>query len=70
MQGFRFYQRNVTNIIEVVIEREKAMRSYIVWDFTAIYERGAVVRDGGLWLTYDIPAFVEARDKSQPTKSR
>ncbi len=61
-----------TNLVEIVLERKEAMRSYIVWDFKIIFESDGWVRinDGGLWLTYDLPAFVEAYDRSQPAKSK
>lgn len=62
--------RNGTSVIEVVVDRDQALRSYLVWDHEGIYERGAMVMDGGIWLTYDIPAFVEASQKSKPPKSK
>lgn len=46
--------------VEVVLDRAHALRSYIVWDFRVFYEKTAAVMDGGLWVTYDVPAFVEA----------
>jgi hypothetical protein len=39
------------------LTREEAMRTYLVYDF--LPWGGAGVRDGGLWLTYDLPSFVE-----------
>ncbi|GEM_PF-2863209 len=43
--------------VRIVIPREQAMRSYIVYDFKPW--GGGMVADGGLWLTYDLPTFVE-----------
>lgn len=61
-----------TNVVEIVLERKEAMKSYIVWDFKILYESDGYVQimDGGLWLTYDLPAFVEAYEKSQPARSK
>lgn len=53
-------QSNGESVIEIVLDRETASRSYVVWDFRSIYEKGALIMDGGLWLTYDLPAFVDA----------
>jgi hypothetical protein len=65
-------QRNGESMIEVVLDRATALRSYVVWDFRAIYEKGAMITDGGLWLTYDLPAFVEgaAASKERPEESK
>jgi hypothetical protein len=52
-------------VVAVILEREKALRSYVVWDYKVIYEHGGVLADGGLWLTYDIPAFLEASEKAK-----
>lgn len=54
-----------TNNIEVVLEQDRALRSYIIWDFPCICESGALVMDGGLWITYDLPAFVEVFGKTR-----
>ena len=40
------------------LDIDAALRTYIVHDF--LPWGGASVRDGGLWLTYDIPSFVDA----------
>jgi hypothetical protein len=48
--------------IEILLDIDIAKRSYVAWDFMFIYEQGGCVMDGGLWLTYDIPAFVERLD--------
>lgn len=39
------------------LSREEAVRTYLVHDF--LPWGGSMVRDGGLWLTYDLPSFVE-----------
>lgn len=39
------------------LAKEEAMRTYLVYDF--LPWGGVGVRDGGLWLTYDLPSFVE-----------
>ena len=55
--------------IEFVVEEEVqrsviplpldvAQRSYLVYDFKPW--GGALVRDGGLWATYDLPSYVKA----------
>ena len=46
--------------IAVQLTPEIAMRSYIAYDFIFLYESGGAVMDGGLWLTYDLPALTEA----------
>ncbi len=64
-------QRSGESVIEVVLDREVALRSYVVWDFHEIYAPRAtpmIILDGGLWLTYDLPAFVEAADAAQKKK--
>jgi len=43
--------------IFVTLTREQAMRSYLVYDFKPW--GGGMVMDGGLWVTYDLPTFVE-----------
>jgi len=43
--------------IFLTLPREQAKRSYIVYDFKPW--GGGMVMDGGLWLTYDLPTFVE-----------
>jgi hypothetical protein len=43
--------------IVLELDPDKATRSYIIWDFAAIVEEGAIVMDGGLYLTIDIPAY-------------
>ena len=45
--------------VELTLPPEVAARAYITWDFG----NGYLVMDGGLWLTYDLPAFVEALPK-------
>ena len=40
------------------LEMDAALRTYVVNDFLPWGGEG--VRDGGLWLTYDIPSFVDA----------
>ena len=40
------------------LEMDAALRTYVVYDFLPWGGEG--VRDGGLWLTYDIPSFVDA----------
>jgi len=52
-------ERNGENIIGVELDRETALRSYIVYDHQSVYETGLFPMDGGLCLTYDLPAFVE-----------
>lgn len=42
----------------VELDRETALRSYIFYDF--LPWGGSGIRDGGLWLTYDLPSLVEA----------
>ena len=60
------FRRNGDSVVEVVLDREVALRSYVVWDFRAFYEQpGAIIMDGGLWLTYDLPAFVEGLDAAE-----
>ncbi len=53
-------QRNGSSIVEVALDRNAAMTSYFTWDFKVIYDRGAMIMDGGLWVTYDLPVFIEA----------
>jgi len=58
-------EKNGIYEIEIVLAPSTAMRSYVVWDFTVIMERRGSVFDGGEWITYDIPAFVEASQRAQ-----
>jgi hypothetical protein len=45
-------------VISFTLNSDVALRSYVVYDF---YPWGsAVVLDGGLWITFDIPSFVES----------
>lgn len=57
---------NSDDWIEVRLELDIGIRSYVVWDYTDIYEKGAVIMDGGPWTTYDIPSYIEAVLKSDP----
>jgi hypothetical protein len=43
--------------IHLILDKDLALRSYIVYDFKPA--GGMLVRDGGLWLTYDIQSFVD-----------
>ena len=51
--------------IEIVLDLDIAKKSYVVWDFIFIYGHGSAVMDGGLWLTYDIPAFIDDLEKTE-----
>lgn len=51
-------KRDGVHGIFLELEMDAALRTYIVYDF--LPWGGAHVRDGGLWLTYDIPSFVDA----------
>lgn len=43
--------------IFINLETETALRSYIVFDHGPW--GGAVVMDGGFWITFDLPSFVD-----------
>jgi hypothetical protein len=48
------------------LEIDAALRTYVVHD--VLPWGGVTVRDGGLWLTYDIPSFVDTLlTKGKPT---
>ena len=53
-------ERKAGKGVEVFLElkREVAMRSYLVYDFKPW--GGAMVMDGGLWITYDLASYVKA----------
>ncbi len=51
-----------SGVVELTLEPGVAARAYITWDF----ENGHMVMDGGLWLTYDIPAFVAVLNAPAP----
>jgi hypothetical protein len=57
-------------VVAFILEREKALRSYVVWDYKMIYQDGGMLLDGGFWLTYDVPAFVEASEKPERPKDK
>lgn len=57
-------------VLEIVLDEKIAMRSYLVWDFKFLFERASVVSDGGLTLTYDLPAFIEASRQAKSIKSK
>lgn len=48
---------------------DKAPRVYVIWDFAAIIEHGAMLMDGGLYLTIDIPAYVDRLAGPEPDES-
>lgn len=48
------------------LDKDTALRAYIVYDF--LPWGGSGIRDGGLWLTYDVPSIVEALSASQGEK--
>ncbi len=54
--------------IFLMLDLEVARRSYIVYDFKPW--GGGMVLDGGLWLTYDLPSFVDALEKDVPEHER
>ncbi len=43
------------------LDKEVALRTYLVYDF--LPWGGSHIRDGGLWLTYDLPSFLEMEDE-------
>jgi hypothetical protein len=45
-------------VISFTLSSDVALRSYVVYDFYPW--GGSLVRDGGLWITFDIPSFVES----------
>ena len=51
--------------IFINLEKETALRSYIVYDFKPW--GGALIMDGGLWITYDLPSFVDELSKASNT---
>jgi hypothetical protein len=53
-------QRKGKDLIELVLDRETALRSYVVWYYEGIFEGDVHIYDGDGTRTYDIPAFVEA----------
>ena len=59
IQLLDFDRKGDHQVSMVSLPKEVALRSYLVYDFKPW--GGAMVMDGGLWLTYDLPSIIRAQ---------